>query len=457
MRDTAIQAAVPASRPSLPAAVEPAPAIKKPVQGLPYRILQCCASLRVTVLLFALAFFLVFYGTWAQVDASIWNVVKQYFRWWIVFIPVKVLVFRVIDIPEAYVIPYPGGWTLGLLLLINLLAAHATRFRLTWKRSGVLILHAGLILMMLGEFLTGVFAVEGHMSIMESYKGYFVDSDRHYELAVVRRLGPKEDDEIQVPGALLKVGETLKDPELPFDVKVLSYMANSVVVTPREGERNPADAGIGRRRLAVPRSESAGVDPGQEFPSAYVNLLDKTTGASLGTYLVSTWFSFLSVQPDTVTVDGKKYQISLRPQRSYRPYAIHLDKFQHKKYAGTDKDKDFRSFVRLIDPDKAENRQVEIYMNHPLYYRGETFYQASVPGMYTGTILQVVDNWSWWIPYVSFGVVAGGMLIHFGIMLFRFLEVQGLLPGSLALRLPGFARRAEPAQAPKARGRRGRR
>src|ERR1700730_16196113 len=99
MQDTAIQAGAQAPGPhattSPPA---PSPATKKHARSLPHIILDFCASLRVTVVLFLLAFLLVFYGTWAQVDAGIWTVVKQYFRWWYVFIPFKILVFRTIYI-----------------------------------------------------------------------------------------------------------------------------------------------------------------------------------------------------------------------------------------------------------------------------------------------------------------------------------------------------------------------
>jgi hypothetical protein len=435
MQDTAIQAGSPTPRRTAPSST-PAPAIKKQVRGLPYKTLEFCASLRVTVVLFVLAFALVFYGTWAQVDAGTWTVVNQYFRWFYVYIPLKILVFRAIDIPENYGIPFPGGWTLGVLLLVNLLAAHAIRFKLSWKRSGIMILHTGLIVMMLGEFFTGVFAIEGRMTIVEGYASNFVERDRHYELAIVDRSEPKVDDEYRVPGSFLKDGNLVQHAELPFDIEVVRYMTNSTIRRLKDKESNSATVGVGQHRIAVARGEAAGVDPNQsgEFPSAYVTLKRKKTGESLGTYLLSTWFAFLNCQPDTVTEDGKKYQISLRPERSYRDYTIQLNKFQHKKFVGTEVAKDFRSFVRLMEPAKEENRQVEIYMNHPLYYRGETFYQASLPFLFTGTVLQVVHNWGWWLPYLSCALVAGGMLIHFGIMLFNFLGVQGILPGFGAVR-----------------------
>ena len=64
---------------------------------------------------------------------------------------------------------------------------------------------------------------------------------------------------------------------------------------------------------------------------------------------------------------------------------------------------------------------MNIYMNHPLRYSGETFFQSSfLPGD-RGTILQVVKNPGWLMPYVSCGLVSIGMLIQFGLGIFSFL------------------------------------
>src|SRR6185369_2062467 len=95
-----------------------------------WKFVEALASLRLTVTLFALSLALVFYGTLAQVDEAMWTVVLKYFRSIIVLIPLKVVFFRALDVPGT--LPFPGGWTLGFLLLVNLLAAHAMRFRLTW-------------------------------------------------------------------------------------------------------------------------------------------------------------------------------------------------------------------------------------------------------------------------------------------------------------------------------------
>ena len=102
--------------------------------------------------------------------------------------------------------------------------------------------------------------------------------------------------------------------------------------------------------------------------------------------------------------------------------AVRLLEFRHDRYLGTDKPKNFSSMVRLVDPSVNEDREVKIWMNHPLRHAGETFYQSSFKPGDTGTILQVVRNPGWLMPYISCVMVSGGMLIHFGMHLYDFLR-----------------------------------
>ncbi len=153
--------------------------------GVIKKILTPVASLRLTVVMFVLAIALVFLGTLAQVDEGIWTVLSKYFRTGIAWIPFQALVrFGQVFLgvsPHAQVsgsFPLPGGWLIGGILLVNLLAAHAVRFKLTWKRTGILMIHSGLVLMMLGELITGLFALEGRMPIPENWTVNFVEDHR---------------------------------------------------------------------------------------------------------------------------------------------------------------------------------------------------------------------------------------------------------------------------------------
>src|SRR5262249_28376549 len=129
-----------------------------------FKALKALASLQLTVVLFALSIGLVFFGTVAQMENGIWTVVDQYFWSWFVMVPFDLFhkmgtVFLAEQYPKDTApwsgsFPFPAGKLLGLAMLMNLLAAHAFRFRLTLKRSGILLLHSGLILLFFGEFMT---------------------------------------------------------------------------------------------------------------------------------------------------------------------------------------------------------------------------------------------------------------------------------------------------------------
>src|SRR5271163_4840081 len=109
-------------------------------------------SLRLTVVLLAFAIVLVFIGTLAQVDEGLYNAQSHYFRQWLVLGP---HVFGK-NIPLIL----PGGYLIGTLLLLNLIAAHIYRFQLSVKKIGIQLAHAGVILLLVGQLMTDMLAHE---------------------------------------------------------------------------------------------------------------------------------------------------------------------------------------------------------------------------------------------------------------------------------------------------------
>jgi hypothetical protein len=444
MKNTSVsQEPAPAAVTGAAPAAKPAPQVRK--KSPVVRALSVLASLKLTVALFALSIFLVLCGSLAQIDKGNWTVVHDYFRSFCVWIPLYLPFPRAIKEGTGFLpwllnlrFPYPGGYVLGPLLLINLLAAHLVRFKVRWKRSGILLTHSGLVLLMLGELSTGLFAVEAHMPIPTGLSANYVEENEAAELAVLAPADDATDDVVAVPARLLRQGGVIRHDALPFDVEVRKYMANSTEPQKAEaGKPNPADAGDGRFWLVAEKAEGTGVDQESrdDMPSVYVTLKDKQTGASLGTYLFSFWLSRYGTHPyQPVTVGEKIYDVALRGKRTYKPYAVHLYKFTHESYPGSDTPKNFASTVRLTDPSRGVDRQMVIKMNEPLRYQGETFYQAGVlqgdahatgdpsAAHDEGTILQVVRNPGWQLPYVSCSMVGLGMAIHFGLSLIGFLK-----------------------------------
>jgi hypothetical protein len=440
---------------------------------LALKFFKVLASLRLTVVLFVLSMLLVFFGTVAQMDQGLFTVLHSFFRCFLAWIPFQVFLrFGQVffGLPTTWEVsgtfPFPGGYTLGLLLLINLIAAHAVRFRpfrrvrtrpgagaegepkslglgsgklqFEWKKTGILLIHSGLVIMLLGEAVTGFFAVESTMTLVEGDSVNFVDVSNSVELAVTDPSDPKVNHVVTIPGKMLQEGKVISHDDLPFDIQVQERWDNTALadVTGMHGEESTKDVFFttkGTPVRIIPGGEKRGVDGEREDAvSARLVFRPKEGEGESTTRLLSMFFykNYLARQlvfpPQYVTAGGKAYRVELRPKRVYKPYTVQLIKFTHATFQGTSTPKDFASDVRVTDPEEKEDRTVHIWMNHPLFYRGETFYQAGYlntsQGAPRGTVLQVVRNPGWVMPYLSCVMVALGMVIHFGVNLKKFQE-----------------------------------
>jgi hypothetical protein len=385
------------------------------------RGLKPLASLKLTVVLLALSSLLVVFGTLAQVDAGIHKVLWTYFRCFFVWVPLQIFVPRTFALPSAAGFPFPGGYILGGLMLINLLAAHWVRFKFSVKRIGIILTHLGLMLLLVGELVTALGAVESSMTLEPGESVNFTDVIHETELAILDRSDPKNDRTVVIPQALLKPGNVHTLPDIPFSIRVDQYMDNTTFVTADGRRPNPATAGSGLNEIALPRPEVSGTDKRQtvDLASAYVTVLANGTQEKLNTYLVSLIFTANSTMrqindmPQLVTINGKSYELYLRFKREYKPYILKLLRFTHERYVGTNTPKDFRSKLLLIDPSRQTERTVEVYMNAPLWHGGEIFYQSSVLPGDKGTVLQVVRNPGWALPYLACALMTIGLSWHF--------------------------------------------
>jgi hypothetical protein len=389
------------------------------------RVLKILSSLKLTVTLLALSIFLIFAGTWAQIDLGIWTVLKVYFRSFLVMIPFQIFLPRTWDVPGS--VPWPGGFTLGGLLMINLLTAHAVRFKWQWKRAGILLVHFGIVLLIVGELVTALFADENNMTILEGQTVNYAEDIREIELAIVDRSDPANDHVVVVPQSMLASGKTIRDPLLPFEINVEHFYPNADLVDVSENASVQliADRGVAADMHVMARQAevASGVDRDRmDLPAAYLGI-HSLDGQHLGTWLVSLYFSMIP-EPliQEVSAGGRTWHMTLRYKRAYKPYQMTLNDFRHDKYMGTETPMNYSSDVRLVDRVNNEDREVKIYMNNPLRYRGETFYQSSFKSGDTGTVLQVVRNPGWLLPYVACAIGALGLTVHFGTSLLRFLK-----------------------------------
>ena len=134
--------------------------------------LDAISSLWLAVVLFAAAIFLILVGTLAQVDYDVWHVVRvSHFRvWWawVEFKSIGHLVQMLVGGDWTWLrggFYFPGGQTIGSLMLINLLAAHALRFKASARGAQ---LAGGLAILALGVAATVLVVVTGSGNSVKS-------------------------------------------------------------------------------------------------------------------------------------------------------------------------------------------------------------------------------------------------------------------------------------------------
>lgn len=373
-------------------------------------------SLKLTVVLLALSIILIFWATLAQVHLGIWGVQQQFFRTFFVLVKIPGT-----EIPAPV---FPGGYFIGGLLLINLIAAHVYRFRLEWKKMGIQLTHAGLILLLLGELISGLMQIETQMRIEEGHTAHYSESSRANELVVMDTTNPEYNEVVAIPEAVLADGGVIQHPKLPFQLRIRDYYPNAVVQMREQAPNAPpalATQGMGTRVALFPVPLTYKEEE-RNAPATHIEIV--SAEGSLGTWLVSPMFGL----PQKIDYKGRTYEIALRFKRYYHPFAITLIDFTHDVYPGTNIPKNFSSRIRLKTDDGRDDREVLIYMNNPLRHAGLTFYQASFEEGDKVSILQVVRNPGWVLPYVACVMMSVGLIFQFGYHLLGFVRKRGNQP-----------------------------
>ena len=377
------------------------------IKTLALRTWKLLKSFQLAIVLLVLLMALVVLCTLAQVEMGTAGAVNAYMRTFFVWRQFPALPFPV---PV-----FPGGALVGLLLTLNLVAKTLDLQR-TWAKAGLWLIHAGLVVLFAGEFVAGMMQVDTNMSIEVGQTVNYVQSYKNMELAVIDVTDPAWDEVYSVPDTLLSKGGSIAIPGTPLTLNLKRFFANAELSNLAPGAPpSLATAGVGQSASIVERPT---VTADNEMNQTSVFVEPIAGGRSYGTWLASAAIE----TPQAFTHEGRTYTLAMRLRRQYLPFAFTLKQFRHDVYPGTDIPKNFSSLVQVMNPSRNESREVLIYMNQPLRYEGKTFYQASFGKNDTLSILSVVENPGWLLPYVSCVLVSLGLLVHFAIVLRRSLK-----------------------------------
>lgn len=313
------------------------------------------------------------------------------------------------------------------------------------KRGGIVVLHIGVGMLMLSELQVGFYADEHMMRIAEGETVNYMQDVRSRELAVTYTDDQQQIQVTAIPESrIVQAALSGSDDDkvisldnLPFDIRIDQFMRNSVLTSRLPGENSDIQSGLGSFAKAKEIQPAMKSDE-QDLSAVKVTLLNRKSGKAIQTILCAQEMSDMRDPSfaEVARVDGTDYQLYLRFRRTYKNYEVKLLDASRRNYVGTSTPRDYRSRIVMSHPKAAgadsndDEREVQeeeftIWMNNPLRYEGETFYQSSYMEASDGTAittLSVVRNTGWMLPYISCMILAVGMLAQFGQTLGRYLS-----------------------------------
>lgn len=399
--------------------------------SLPGRVIHWLASPRLLFWLLPVMMIWLIAGTVAQAQMSLHDALETYFKGWLIWI----------DTPFI-AIPFPGAYPIMGLFTLSLCARFIAKTDWRLEKLGLNLAHFGVLLLLIGGFITAQLAKEGYMLIPEGQRLGFV-SDYHKRVLVVFR-GNEAVAEFEKSEIL--TADQIADPlpGLPFDVIPLSGCRNCEIV-----ERNAADAATAfqimpennaraeakkqaqamvkdnpKRSMARFMALEAGA-PEMEDEANIGGLTLLIRNAEYGTGTPEegerqngVYIAFEGMpEPIEIRHQGRLYHILLGKAQRPLPFRLELTDFEKTIYPGLDMASGYASDLVIHDGDLRWPVRVE--MNQPLRYRGYTFYQSAFEEDEAGrqaTILAVVENKGRLFPYIATAVIAFGLLLHIILM-----------------------------------------
>jgi hypothetical protein len=349
---------------------------------------------------------------------------------------------------QEWIYRSPAFTLLLAFLGINVLCAALIRFRWNerqkgWTRRqiGFVITHAGLLVVLLGSWITLQTSDEGLVMLLESET---TDRMVRTDHSVIRlqTLDPKTGEpgrgqELEVPfrpgafswgsppGALRQ--DVLTDPNDPVRLVVNAYIAAS---SPPRWVPDPHTPGA-RKKIYAPL-DLPGSQADEGIPACLIELEVNNDRREL----------WLRRQDDIgdplfedVVIGGHTYRLAFDFDRCSIGFDLTLADFDMGTDPGTQEASAYTSRVVVNDPaEGVENRAATITMNEPLRYHGKTFYQQgfrelrdATTGRKTGykqSVLQVGIDPFWGIKYAGCLTVVLGSIVQFAMRAGVFSEAR---------------------------------
>ncbi len=383
------------------------------ILGKIFDVLSGFGLATITLLLLGL---LTWFATLEQIDYGLYPTLNKYFHWkaWYVLPELNSLP-KINGNPITF--PFPGGYWVCAVLVLNLILGGIIRIRKGWGHAGNLISHFGIILMLVGGGVAHHFSERGNMAIPQGGSSDAAEDYYEYVVEVAENKDGKPEkihvirgnDITDLAGAKSRL---FRIPELPFDLELVNYLENAVPVS--ENERAPdrgqhiADGFFLMEKPKLDKPEEA-----ERYTAACYARIVNRDGTKSDPFILAG----ASFHPFTYRLDDRVFTVDMRKRLWPMPFSLTLDKFTAAFHPGTMRPAKFVSEVTRTE--NNETAKVTIQMNEPMRYEGLTFFQASYgppgagPGDKMYSVFEVVKNPADKWPEYSLWIVAFGMAVTF--------------------------------------------
>jgi hypothetical protein len=386
------------------------------MQSTSSRVMDFLSGFRLSVLILFFMFLITWLGTLSQVEIGLFQSQKKYFESWIVAQPV----FGPLHVP------LPGGALLMAALAVNLVLGGIVRLRRTWSRAGILITHLGIALLLVAGVVKFAASSEGYMRLYEGEKSAEYVSYHEWEVTIHEEIGDGEFRQWVVPesmfvGASGAATVTVREASLPFELSLFGFVSNADVL--QKGPMFETSQPVIDGYFVQPRQ----ADKEAEYDVAACYVTATAPGAEVAPRDGILWGA--ARYPLAITVGDREFGVSLRKRRFPVPFEIELTRFTHEYHPGTTMPRVFKSDV-VVRAEGSQPQTMLIEMNEPLRREGVIAFQSSWgpqgagPGERLFSVFTVVENPSDQWPLWSCVVIGIGLVLHFGMMLMRYISSE---------------------------------
>ncbi|MBN1602765.1 MAG: cytochrome c biogenesis protein ResB [Chitinispirillaceae bacterium] len=351
------------------------------------RFIQNCirlsGSIKLTIICLIITFILVAGGTVYQIDNGLLAAQDRFFSSWGLFLFGFIL--------------FPGMKTIAIILSLNLILNGLKSFSLSFKKSGVLLMHIGIIVLFAGTALASIYIKESVLTIYERQKTTFSRDFSLWELIVLKKQHNSANHGYFV-------SDTVHFNKLKNDTKI-TFPNTSISLAFKKLYQNCTAPSIDSLQPQKISADQAGNFPGIEAVVISKNNIENSENRLL--------LYGGKIDPVLFTMADDTLYFMLKPHEIRLPFEISLNRFVNINHPGTTDAKSYESHLTVRGD--GINRDVVITMNRPFRYKSLTFYQNGfmTQNSFNATTLFVVDNPFRFVPYISGLIIIVGLFITF--------------------------------------------